>query len=133
MRVPSSMNRLHIKQIIIIVALALLGWALCGTIMFLGMSVMTLEHTLIVHAIGAPVIFSLITLLYFRRFRFTSPLMTAGLFMLIVIFMDFFLVALFINKSMEMFHSLLGTWIPFALIFLSAYLTGWIMEYSTAS
>jgi hypothetical protein len=87
--------------------------------MFIGMSFMSIDKTLIVHAIGAPVIFSLITLLYFRKFRFTSPLLTAALFILIVILMDFFLVALVINKSMEMFQSLLGTWIPFALIFLS--------------
>jgi hypothetical protein len=29
-----------------------------------------------------------------------------------------------INRSFEMFTSLLGTWIPFALIFFSTYLTG---------
>jgi hypothetical protein len=120
--------KLRFKQILIIVALGLFGWALCGAIMFIGMSVMSIEKTLIVHAIGAPVIFSLISLWYFRKFRFTSPLLTAALFLLIVIFMDFFLVALVINKSMEMFQSLLGTWIPFALIFLSAYLTGLIVK-----
>jgi hypothetical protein len=38
--------------------------------------------------------------------------------------MDFFIVAMLINKSFEMFTSLLGTWIPFALIFISTYLTG---------
>jgi len=35
-----------------------------------------------------------------------------------------FVVAVLINRSFEMFTSLLGTWIPFALIFLSTYLTG---------
>jgi hypothetical protein len=41
-----------------------------------------------------------------------------------VIAMDFFVVAMLINRSFEMFASLLGTWIPFALIFASTYLTG---------
>ena len=48
--------------------------------------------------------------------------------LLIVVLMDFFLVALVINKSMEMFQSPLGTWMPFGLIFLSTFLTGLIVE-----
>jgi hypothetical protein len=40
-------------------------------------------------------------------------------------------VALLINRSLEMFASLLGTWIPFALIFASTYLTGLIVQRST--
>lgn len=122
------MIQLHFKHILISIALGLIGWALCGAIMFIGMSLMSIEMTLIVHAVGAPVIFSLITLLYFKKFQFTSPLLTAALFLLIVILMDFFLVALVINKSMEMFQSLLGTWIPFGLIFLSTYFTGLKVE-----
>ena len=122
------MKQLNLGRVIIIAALGLLGWALCGAIMFIGMSVMSIETTLIVHAIGAPIIFSAISLFYFKKFRFTSPLQTAVLFLLIVILMDFFLVALTINKSMEMFQSLIGTWIPFGLIFLSTYLTGMIVE-----
>jgi hypothetical protein len=38
--------------------------------------------------------------------------------------MDFFVVAILIQRSLEMFASVLGTWIPVALIFLSTYLTG---------
>jgi hypothetical protein len=41
-----------------------------------------------------------------------------------VMAVDFLIVALLINRSLEMFASLLGTWIPFALIFTSTYLTG---------
>ena len=96
--------------------------------MFIGMSVMSIETTLIVHAIGAPVIFSLLSLFYFKKLRFTTPLQTSIVFLLIVVLMDLFLVALVINKSMEMFQSPLGTWIPFGLIFLSTFLTGLIVE-----
>ena len=119
-----KMNKLQIKKLMIILAHGLVGWALCGAIMFIGMSVMSVETTLIVHAIGAPVIFSLISLFYFKRYRFTKPLLTAVLFLLIVVLMDFFLVAMVINRSMDMFRDPLGTWIPFGLIFLSTFLTG---------
>jgi hypothetical protein len=118
------MKRPKISHVLIIVFLGLIGWALCGAIMFIGMSVMSIETTLIVHAIGAPVIFSLISLFYFKRYRFTKPLLTAVLFLLIVVLMDFFLVAMVINRSMDMFRDPLGTWIPFGLIFLSTFLTG---------
>jgi hypothetical protein len=49
---------------------------------------------------------------------------TALIFVGFVLTVDFLLVALLILKSLEMFTSPLGTWIPFALIFASTYLTG---------
>ena len=121
------MNRIKTKQLIIPFLLGLLGWALCGAIMFTGMAMTDIQTALIVHVIGAPIIFSLISWFYFKRFNYTSPIQTAFLFIGVVVFMDFFLVALMINKSLEMFRSPLGTWIPFALIFLATYLTGYIM------
>ncbi len=122
------MRQLGLKQISVILFLGALGWALCGAIMFIGMSVMDLQTTLIVHAIGAPIIFTLISLFYFSKFNYTSPLQTGIAFFLIVILMDFFIVALIINRSLDMFRSPLGTWIPFGLIFLSTYLTGLLFE-----
>jgi len=44
--------------------------------------------------------------------------------MVIIITGDFFVFALLVNHSLDMFASLLGTWIPFVLIFVSTYLTG---------
>ena len=122
------MKQLNFGQTIVLAALGLLGWGLCGAIMFIGMSVTSIETTLVVHAIGAPVIFSTISWFYFKKLRYTSPLQTSVAFVLIVMFMDFFFVALVINRSLEMFQSLLGTWIPFVLIFLSTYLMGLAME-----
>jgi hypothetical protein len=123
-----KMRNLNRTQIAVILFLGLLGWALCGAIMFVGMEISSIETTLIVHAIGAPVIFSLISWFYFTKLNYTSPILTATVFTLLVISLDFFVVALVINRSMEMFQSLLGTWIPFALIFLSTYLTGMVVE-----
>ncbi len=115
-----------IKRIVIILLHAFVGWGLCGAIMFVGREVTSIENALIIHAIGATIFFAVISLIYFRKFNYTSPLQTAVIFVAFVIFMDVFLVALLIEKSFEMFGSALGTWIPFALIFLSTYLTGLI-------
>ena len=115
---------MKIKEIAIIGLFAAIGWALCGAVIGIGRTVTSMEITLIVHAFGAPIIFGILSFIYFKKFHFTSPLLTAVIFVSFVMFMDFFLVALFIEKSFAMFKSILGTWLPFALIFLSTYLTG---------
>jgi hypothetical protein len=111
------------KPIIILVH-SLVLWALCGAVMFLGMELLSMKAALIIHFIAAPVISSLISLIYFKNFSYTTPLQTAIIFVSVVILMDFFVVALLIEKSFEMFASVIGTWGPFTLIFLAAYLTG---------
>lgn len=103
---------------------AFIGWALCTASIAIGMATMTIENALIVHAVGAPIFFTIVSLSYFRRFSYTTPLQTAILFVGFVILMDLFVVSLLVLKSFEMFTSLLGTWIPFTLIFISTYLTG---------
>jgi hypothetical protein len=122
------MKTLSFNQIAVIVLFGAVGWALCGAIMFIGMAVTSMQTTLIAHAVGAPVIFTIVSWIYYTRFGYTKPLTTAIVFLGIVIFLDIFPVATVINKSFEMFASLLGTWIPWALIFLSTYLTGIAVE-----
>lgn len=122
------MKHLNAGQIVVIGIFGLVGWALCGAIVFIGRGLMPMDTTLIVHALGAPVIFTALSWIYFTRFGYTRPLVTAALFVGIVIFMDVALVALIIERSMEMFASLIGTWIPSAFIFISTYLTGQVVE-----
>lgn len=122
------MRQLSPKQMLIVGLFGLVGWALCGAIVFIGRELMPMDTTLIVHAIGAPVIFTVLSWIYFSRFGYTKPLATAALFVGIVIFMDVVLVALVIERSLEMFESVLGTWIPWVLIFFSTYLTGLVVE-----
>jgi len=45
-----------------------------------------------------------------------------------VVVMDAGLVAPVFEKSYQVFMSALGTWIPFALIFVSTYITGLFLE-----
>lgn len=48
----------------------------------------------------------------------------AVVFVATVILLDFFLAATIILQDYAMFYSLIGTWIPFALIFTAALLVG---------
>jgi hypothetical protein len=54
--------------------------------------------------------------------------MTALIFLTFIVLGDFFVFALLVNRSLEMFTSLIGTWIPFALIFAATFLTGWVVN-----
>ena len=118
------MEKITTKKLIIILVHALVGWALCGAIIGIGFAVTSEENTLIIHAIGVPIIFAAISWLYFKKFNYTTPLQTAIIFISFAIFMDIFVVSLLIDKSFEMFASVLGTWIPLALIFATPYLVG---------
>ncbi len=117
-------------RLLIILSHALIGWGLCGAVMGLGLAFTSVETALIIHLLAAPIIFSLISLLYFRKFSYTSPLSTAAIFVGTIILMDFFVVSLLIEKSFEMFLSPMGTWVPFLLIFLATYGTGKILSLS---
>lgn len=116
------MSKLH--QVLVITAHAATGWALCFATMGVGLAVSTLQPPLIAHAIGAPIYFSGVSAFYFTHFAYTRPLPTALLFTGFVIAVDLLLVAMVILRSFDMFVSPLGTWIPFALIFASTWVTG---------
>jgi hypothetical protein len=116
------------KKIVVILLHAFVGWALCAATMGIGMAATSLQTALIVHAIGAPIYFGAVSCVYFSRFGYTRPLLTAVIFVAFVMLVDFLVVALLINKSLSMFESLLGTWIPFVLIFGSTFITGTIVS-----
>ena len=121
------------KKNLTILLHAFIGWAICASIMGIGMQIFSMKTTLIIHAIGGPVAFLILSLIYFKKYNYTTPLLTAIAFIGFVIFMDFFLVALLIEKSFDMFKNPLGTWIPFVLIFLTTYLTGVMITKNTMS
>lgn len=103
---------------------ALVVWAICGAIMFIGMAVTTMSLTLTIHAIGAPIASALLAYRYYRKHGDLPPLQTAAFFVGTALFTDFFLVAMVIEKNFEMFTSFIGLWLPMILIFSAAYLTG---------
>ena len=118
------MEKTEFLKLLIILIYAFIGWTICGVIMFIGTAVTSEFIALIIHAIAAPIIFAVVSSYYFKRYDFTTPLETAILFVAFVLLMDFFIVALLIEGSLRMFGNVLGTWIPFILIFLATYYTG---------
>jgi hypothetical protein len=122
------MKRLTLKQMLILVTHGLAGWALCAATIGIGMAVAAQQIALIVHAIAAPLIFAVIAWFYFTRFNYTLPLYTAEAFVLMVVLMDVFVVAMLIQKSFAMFESFLGAWLPFILIFISTLVTSYALK-----
>ncbi len=61
------------RKLIIILIHAFIGWALCAATMGIGMAMTSLENTLIMHAIGAPIFLMIVSLIYFRKFHYTTP------------------------------------------------------------
>lgn len=111
-------------QAISLAACAVVGWALCGTTIGIARKVTTFRNALVVHAIAAPMVFVVVSAVYFDWFAGAGPVVTAALFVAIVIALDVFVIAMLVEKSFDMFRSVLGTWLPFALIFAATWLTG---------
>lgn len=109
---------------LIILAHAFIGWFLCAMIMAVGPALTSMQNTLIIHALAAPLIFGVLSFLYHKKFNYTSPFVTAVIFTLFVIFVDVLLVAAVILKDFAMFKSFIGTWLPFLLIFLASWVVG---------
>ena len=118
------MQKIDYIKLLIVFIYAFIGWTFCGAVMFIGMAVTSEFIALIIHAIAAPIIFAVVSSYYYKKYDFTTPLETAALFVAFVVLLDFVVVALLINKSLAMFGNVLGTWIPFILIFFSTYYTG---------
>jgi len=56
----NSKNKLCLKKASIVLVHVRVGWEICGAIIGIGRNVTTMEITLILHAIGAPVFFAII-------------------------------------------------------------------------
>lgn len=112
------------SEFTIILMHAFTGWVLSAATLGVGTAVTSQDKALIVYALAAPIIFVGVSLVYFRKFNYTSPVQTAVIFSAYVIIMDLFVVALLIDHSLRLFSNLLGTWIPIGLIFVSTWLVG---------
>lgn len=110
-----------------VIIFAVVVWAYCGALVGIGRQFMSMDATLIVHAIGAPIGSAAAAWLYFTKFGDVSPLKLAVSFVTISLLLDFFVVAMLIEKNFVMFSSIIGVWIPQILIFTAAYATGRLM------
>jgi hypothetical protein len=117
---------MNVRKLLILFAHGFVLWMLCGAVMYFGQAVTTLDVTLAIHLVAAPVFAASLTWLYFTRFNqsFTTPLQAALAITGFVFFADLLIVAPLFEKSFAMFESVMGTWLPFLLIFTATYLTG---------
>lgn len=111
-----------------LLAYGVVGWALCGATMGILLQVVSVTAALVVHAIAAPVFFTLLALRYFRARGAREPLATAIIWTALVALLDLVVVAGLAMRSFEMFTSIAGTWLPFALIFAATWATGTIQS-----
>ncbi len=110
-----------------LLAFGVAGWALCAAVMGGLMAVAPLWLALTLHAIAAPAIFAALSFFYFRVPGARQPLETALAFTALVVVLDAVVVAGLALRSFEMFSSVAGTWLPFALILLATWATGSIL------
>lgn len=105
----------------------LAGWAACALAMGGLLAVGTPRTALILHALAAPAIVAIVARHYFRAHGARDPLPTALTFLTIVIMLDLVIIAGLLQHSLGMFESIMGSWLPFALVFCTTWLTGEVM------
>lgn len=110
-----------------LLAHGVVGWALCGAIMAVLPRLVGITATRIVHAIAVPFIFAAVAWHYFRVRGARDPLPTAVVWTASVLLLDVVIVSGLVLRDFEMFSSILGTWLPLALIFLATWATGELM------
>jgi hypothetical protein len=118
------------RRVAVAVVYGFVGWILCGATMGVGMKIAGLRTALIVHALAAPGIFAALSFSYFHRPDSWPPFRAATIFLGVVVAMDTLVVALLVERSFAMFESILGTWLPFLLIFVSTWWTGLAVRWS---
>jgi hypothetical protein len=83
-----------------------------------------MDTTLLVHAVVAALAFGFLAWHYSGRYPETSALRVSVAMLGVVVGLDALVVAPFLERSYAMFRSVLGTWVPFALIFTASYIAG---------
>jgi hypothetical protein len=113
-----------VRKGLVLTGYSIIGWGVCGATILLGRRFLSINTTLLVHAVVAPVAFGILAWLFFKKFSQASPAAVAAAMVGIVIALDALVVAPLFERSYAMFQSLIGTWIPFASILAAAYIVG---------
>jgi hypothetical protein len=109
---------------ITLVAAGLVVWALCGAVMALGPRFWSMEATLRIHLAAAP-LFSFALSIFHAGISPGFPALLRALVMTaMIIVLDAVVVAPLFERSFAMFRSIIGTWLPFLLMFLASWFSG---------
>jgi menaquinone-dependent protoporphyrinogen oxidase len=104
-------------SIVRLVTHATVGWAVCAAVMGVLLRMSSIGMALGVHTIAAPAVFALVAQHYFRARGARNSLSTALAFVVTVALLDVIVIAGLVQRSLAIFGSVIGTWVPFALIF----------------
>jgi len=104
------------KPTVSLIGHALVGWGVCGLTMMIGRRFLPMGLTLVVHAVVATLTFALLASRYAGRHPDVPAARIAWTMLGVVVGLDALVVAPFMERSYEMFQSVAGTWVPFALI-----------------
>jgi hypothetical protein len=100
------------------------GWLLCMAVMWGLLQILSSTIALAVHAVAAPLIFTLVARHYFRQPGSRDAVWTAAAFVAITTLLDLVVVAGAVQHSPAIFAKALGTWVPLLLIFLTTWMLG---------
>jgi hypothetical protein len=107
-----------------LVALSLIVWAACGGTIAAGRRVWSMQTTLVVHLFAAAAFAFAAASVHARLAPGFDPLTRAAAMTGLIVALDALVVAPLFERSYAMFRSALGTWIPFAAIFLASWAAG---------
>lgn len=111
-----------------LLAHGVIGWAVCAAIMIGLLQVVSTTAALVVRVIAAPLVFTAVAWHYFRPPGAREALPTAVLWTACVALLDLVFVAGLVQRDLGIFASILGTWLPFALIFVVTWAKGALMS-----
>jgi len=108
--------------------LGLALWSGCGAVMAVGRRLWTLDTTLRVHLVAAPVLAFLLSALHEWLAPEFSSLLRATLMTGFVVILDALVVAPVFERSYAMFRSVIGTWLPLVAIFVASFAAGTLVR-----
>ena len=107
-----------------LIGLALVLWGACGGVIAIGRRLWSLDATLRVHLVAAPILAFLVATLHRELAPEFDPLLRAAAITIVVMLLDALVVAPLFERSYAMFRSVIGTWLPFFTIFAAAWFAG---------
>jgi hypothetical protein len=125
---PGVAVNLPARSLTRLLAYGFIGWALCAGLMAVLLQAVSIGAAIAIHAAAAPLIFTGISIGYFRAHGARDPVPTAIAFTAMAAVLDAVVVAGVVLRDFTMFTSFAGTWLPFGLIFLATWVTGKAMS-----
>ncbi len=107
-----------------LVVLALVLWGACGGVIAVGRRLWSIDTTLRVHLVVAPVLAFLVAVAHKELAPGFDPLLRAAAITVVVVLLDALVVAPLFERSYAMFRSFVGTWLPFVAIFAACWAAG---------